>query len=117
MNDLIGNLSARLRWATGNGGFRGLLEQGDRGQRRGGELYAEKGFMGGRWSIHGRTSVYDWDDNLRPDRAATSFAYVLGGGFRPSEVMQAMLEWEHDMDRLVGQRYRILAVLNLKVGK
>jgi hypothetical protein len=117
LNDTLGNLAARYRWASGNAGIRSLMEQGDRGKRRGGELYAEKQLLGRRWSVHGRTSVYDWQDNLRPDRAATSFAYVLGGGFQPSEVVSAGVEWEHDMNRLVGQRYRILAFLNLRVGK
>jgi hypothetical protein len=117
LNDTLGNLSARYRWAGGVTGFRGLLEQGDRGRRRGGELYGERYFMAGRWSINGRTSVYDWDDKLRPDRGATSFAYVLGGGFQPSPVLGARVEWEHDMDRLVGQRYRILAMLNLRIGQ
>jgi hypothetical protein len=62
-------------------------------------------------------SVYDWVDDLRPDRNATSFAYTIGGAFRPSPVAEAMLEWEHDMNRLVGQRFRVLAVLNLTVTK
>ncbi|HUR58025.1 MAG TPA: hypothetical protein VM029_09980, partial [Opitutaceae bacterium] len=51
------------------------------------------------------------------DRSATSFAYVLGGGFRPSPVLEALVEWEHDMNRLVGERYRILAIVNLTVTK
>ena len=50
-------------------------------------------------------------------RSATSFGYVIGGGFRPSPVVEAMLEWEHDMNRLVGQRFRILALVNLLVTK
>ena len=63
-----------------------------------------------------RVSVYDWKDNLRPDQSATSFSYVLGGGFRPGQAANVLLEWEHDMNQLVGQRYRVLAVLNLAVG-
>jgi len=116
-NDLVGNAAGRYRYDNGLFGLRGLFERGDRGHRQGGDLYGERYWMGGRWTATARVSVFDWDDKLRPDRSATSFAYVLGGAFRPSEVAQAMLEWEHDMNRLVGQRFRILAVLNLTVGK
>jgi hypothetical protein len=28
-----------------------------------------------------------------------------------------MLEWEHNTNKLVGQRYRVVALLNLWVGK
>ncbi len=32
-------------------------------------------------------------------------------------VAEFRLEWEHDMNRLVGQRYRVLALINLLVLK
>jgi hypothetical protein len=96
---------------------RALSETGDRGLRQGGDLYGERYFLGRRWTALGRISVYDWDDKLRPDRNATSFGYVIGGAFRPSPVVDAMIEWEHDMNRLVGQRFRILALVNLTVTK
>jgi hypothetical protein len=96
---------------------RGMFERGEGGHRQGADIYGEQRFLGGRWMASGRLSLYDWQDNLRPDRDATSFAYVLGGGFRPSAVVDALLEWEHDMNRLVGQRYRILAIVNLAVTK
>lgn len=115
--DVLANVAARYRFGVGLVGVRGLSETGDRGNRQGGDLYGERNFLGRRWSALGRVSVYDWDDKLRPDRNATSFAYTIGGAFRPSPVAEAILEWEHDMNRLVGQRFRILAVLNLKVTK
>jgi hypothetical protein len=96
---------------------RGMFERGDAGHRQGGDLYGERRWMGGRWTTSARVSLYDWKDNLRAERDATSFAYVLGGGFRPSRVVEAFLEWEHDMNRLVGQRYRLLAVVSLAVTK
>ena len=94
-----------------------MFERGDGGHRQGADIYGEQRFLGGRWTASARLSLYDWQDNLRADRNATSFAYVLGGGFRPSRVLDALLEWEHDMNRLVGQRYRILAIVNLTVTK
>ncbi|MEJ1960378.1 MAG: hypothetical protein WDO56_02010 [Gammaproteobacteria bacterium] len=63
-------------------------------------------------------SLYDWDDALRSDRSATSFSYVLGGGVAPDFMGFSRgrlgLEWEHTMNHLVGQRYRVLATLNFR---
>jgi hypothetical protein len=117
LSDLLANASSRYRWSTGSAGVRALLERGDRGRREGGDIHGEKYFMGGRWVAQARTSLYDFRDDLRPDRGATSFAYVLGGGFQPNDAARLLVEWEHDMNRLVGQRYRILALLNLRVTK
>jgi hypothetical protein len=115
--DILANLAGRYRFDSGLLGVRGMSETGDRGRRQGGELQGEHSFLGRRWTALGRLSVYDWEDKLRPDRNATSFGYVIGGAFRPSPVAEAMVEWEHDMNRLVGQRFRILALLNLTVTK
>ena len=117
VNDVLASGAARYRYDTGLFGLRGLSETGDRGHRGGGDLYTEQYFLARRWTALARVSVYDWKDNTRPDRNATSFGYVIGGGFRPSPVAEAMVEWEHDMNRLVGQRFRILALLNLTVTK
>jgi hypothetical protein len=117
LSDWLGNASGRYRWSTGAAGVSALLERGDRGRREGGDIRGEKYFMGGRWLAEARTSLYDFRDELRPDRGATSFAYVLGGGFRPNDTARLRLEWEHDVNRLVGQRYRILALLDLTVAK
>jgi len=62
-------------------------------------------------------SLYDWRDAWRPDRSATSFGYVLGSGYRIDDLTEVMVEWEHDTNKLVGQRYRILALLNLQVTR
>jgi hypothetical protein len=115
--DILANVAGRYRYGAGLVGVRALSETGDRGLRQGGDLYGERYFLGRRWTALGRVSLYDWDDKLRPDRSATSFGYVIGGAFRPSPVVDAMIEWEHDMNRLVGQRFRILALVNLTVTK
>jgi len=56
---------------------------------------------------------------LRPDRSATSFSYVLGGGINPTFMAfsrgRVGVEWEHTMNQLVGQRFRMLATLNFTV--
>ena len=61
--------------------------------------------------------MYGWSDPTRPDRDAVSFGYVLAAGFSPAQVARFKLEWEHDTNRLVGQRYRIVALVNLLVIK
>jgi hypothetical protein len=52
---------------------------------------------------------------LRPDRNATSFGYVLGVGYRFAPRSQAMYEFQHDINRLVGQRFRSLITLQFAV--
>jgi hypothetical protein len=116
-SDVLANLAARYRSHSLRLGFRGLMETGDRGHREGADISGEHEWLGGRWLGEARLSLYDWKDNLRPDRSATSFGYVLGVGFRPNRVARALVEFEHDMNSLVGQRFRLLALLNITVGK
>lgn len=115
--DVLGNLAGRYRFASGRAGVRGVLEQGDRGQRKGVDLSGEKGFRGGKYLLTGRASVFDWEDKLRPDRSATSVGYVIGGGYQPADFANFRVEWEHNTNRIVGQRYRVLALVNLLVTK
>jgi hypothetical protein len=113
--DVLANLSGRYRFGSGDIGARGMIQTGESGHRGGGELQGEKRLDGGRYAIGARASLYDWADPLRPDRDATSFGYVLGFGYRPAHVAKVRLEWEHDMNRLVGQRFRVVAMLDLLV--
>jgi len=114
--DALANVTGRYRFGSGDVGLRGMLQAGARGRRGGVDINGEKRFDGGRYMTLARMSVYNWDDPLRPDRGATSFGYVLGAGVRPVKQADVKLEWEHDMNRLVGQRFRVLAVLNLRLG-
>ena len=66
--------------------------------------------------IDGRLSLWNFKDKLRTDglgntRDATSVGYVVGAGYKLTPDSNAMLQFEHDMNRLVGMRYRILAVV------
>lgn len=115
--DALGNVNARYRLASGEVTFKGMLENGVRGSREGGDLAAEKRWDGGRFTTGARVSVYGWADPDRPDRDAVSFAYVLAGGLRPGKVAGLRLEWEHDVNRLVGQRFRVMALLDVLVIK
>jgi hypothetical protein len=96
-----------------------MAELGAAGHRYGGDLTGRKQFDGGYYDSLLVLSLYDWADALRADRNATSFSYVLGAGIAPHfmEFSQGRLglEWEHTMNHLVGQRFRLLATLNFSV--
>ncbi len=113
MRDWLGSADARYRWDSARVALRGVFESGDRGKREGVDLSGDKSFRGGRYFALARASVFDWRDELRPDRSATSVGYVLGAGFAPSEFARTRIEWEHNTNKLVGQRYRVLAWLTV----
>jgi hypothetical protein len=117
VTDAIANVAARYRLGAGLVGLRGMVQAGDRGHRAGGDIYGDQGFIGGKFNLGARVSLYDWHDPIRPDRDALSFGYVLGAGFKPGSIADFRVEWEHDMNRLVGQRFRIIGLLNLWVLK
>lgn len=117
LTDGIGNVAARYRLGSGVIGLRGMAQIGDRGRRAGGDLSGDQTFVGGKLSLGAKVSLYDWDDPLRPDRSATSFGYVLGAGFKPGSIADLRVEWEHEMNRLVGHRFRVVGLLNLWVMK
>jgi hypothetical protein len=115
LHDLLGNLAGRHRWSDGSIGLRGMGETGKRGHRAGADLTTTKTFDEGLYDALLILSLYDWTDELRPGRDATSFTYVVGGGFSPLEQTRMGIEWEHSMNGLVGQRYRVVATLDLTV--
>jgi hypothetical protein len=116
--DVILNLAGRYRWPSARVGLRGMLQSGTTGRRTGADLDGEKKLDGGRYTLGGRVSVYDWNDPLRPPEREgdTSFAYVLAGGWRPAELADLRVEFEHDMNALAGQRFRVVGLLNLNWG-
>jgi len=66
--------------------------------------------------LGGRASVYNWHDPLREDRDATSFGYVVAPEYFPIDQTRLRVEWEHNMNRLVGQRFRIVGLVGVQVG-
>ncbi len=113
--DVLGNAGGLYRFGDGSVGLRTMAEAGRRGHRVGGDVTTTKDFDNGFYDALVVLSVYDWSDDLRPQRDATSFTYVLGGGVSPFDQTRLGLEWEHSMNRLVGQRFRVLATLDLTV--
>lgn len=114
-----GGLRVRYKWPTARLMLRGNGLTGDQGQRVGADLSYDKTLFE-RYLIDGRLSLWNFKDKLRTDglgntRDATSVGYVVGAGYKLTPDSNAMLQFEHDMNRLVGMRYRILAVLNVRV--
>jgi hypothetical protein len=114
--DSISNLSARWRDGATTLLLRGNGSFGDEGKRVGGEASAQHVFES-RYVTSLRAGAWNWQDKLQPDRNATSLDYVLGLGYRFAPRSQALVEWEHDINGLVGQRFRVMAWLSFAVGK
>lgn len=117
--DLFATLGGRYRWNDGSVRLDLVADGGAYGHRTGGDLSTRKTFASGYYDTLVVLSLYDWKDGLRPDREATSFAYVIGAGLHPGLDFfnrgRLGVEFEHAMNRLVGQRYRVLATLDLSV--
>lgn len=113
--DGIGAIAGRYRSSMGSIELRSMLETGERGRRLGGEVAGEKPLDDGRFTLGARVSGYDWSDPTREDRDATSFGYVLAGGFHPIDEARLRIEWEHSMNDLVGSRFRVLGVVDVLV--
>jgi len=117
--DYLGTFGGRYRFWDGSIAVNTLAEAGDAGHRYGGDITGRKQFDGGYYDSLAVLSLYDWEDALRPERGATSFSYVLGGGINPNFLSFSKgrlgVEWEHTMNHLVGQRFRMLATLNFSV--
>jgi hypothetical protein len=111
-----GNLAARWRTGATTLGLRSSGNWGDEGDRVGADVYGQHVFET-RYVATARTGVWQWDDKLRPDRSTASFQYVLGAGYRFAPRSQALVEWEHDINGLVGQRFRLMLWLTLAVTK
>ncbi|MCA9647050.1 MAG: hypothetical protein KC492_40455 [Myxococcales bacterium] len=113
--DHFGDLSGTYRWPAGSVNLRSMLETGERGHRYGGDVTTRQAFDNQRYDAMLNLSLYDWSDALRPQRDATSFGYVLGLGHQLVEDARVGVEWEHFTNRLVGQRYRVVATLDFSL--
>lgn len=116
-----GGLRARYRWSVARATIRSSVLSGDQGNRFGGDAIYERS-IAKKWLADARLSLWHFDDKLRTgptglygqSRTATSLGYVLGVGYQLAPEANAFLQFEHDMNRLVGQRFRLMAVLNVR---
>jgi hypothetical protein len=119
VSDYVGDFGARYRFSAGSVAISGMAEVGDRAHRYGSDVTMKHEFDNGLYDALVVVSAYDWSDALRPSRDATSASYVLGAGISPGlrllGASRIGLEWEHAVNRLVGQRFRMLATLDFSV--
>jgi hypothetical protein len=119
--DYVGDFGARYRWTDGSVALSGMAEYGERAHRVGSDVTMKHFFQNGLYDTLVVVSAYDWSDALRPARDATSVSYVLGGGVSPGLRLLGTsrfgIEWEHAINRLVGQRFRMLATVDFSVFK
>lgn len=113
---LGGNAGARYVFPSGRAGFRGDIARGGGSYRAGGDVFVEK-LLEARYILTGRLSAWDYRDSLRLDRSTATFGYVAGAGYRVGDRSRVMLEFEHNMNRLVGQRYRVVLWFTVAVTK
>ncbi len=110
------NVAGRYKWGEGALGVRGAGNFGDGGDRVGADLFGNR-TLETRYIFEGRLGVWQWNDKIRPDRDAVNLGYMAGVGYRFAPRCQALFEWQQDMNRLVGQRFRVVLWLTLAVTK
>jgi hypothetical protein len=110
------DLAARWRMGETTLGLRGAGDFGSEGDRVGADVSGEHVFET-RYVAGGRVGLWQWDDKLRPDRDATSFGYVAAVGYIFAPRSKASVEWEHDINRISGQRFRLLIWITAAVTK
>lgn len=111
-----GNVAARWHFGEGAVGARGSADLARNGQRMGVDVYGER-TLETRYVLSARAGVWQWDDKLRPDRDAASFQYVAGAGYKLWPRSLVFVDFQHDMNRLVGHRFRGMLWLSLAVTK
>jgi hypothetical protein len=107
-----GDLSARYRIGEGHLGARGAADVASSGDRVGLDVFGER-VLETRYVLQARTGVWMWKDDLRPDRDAVDFGYVLGAGYELLPRSTVLADFQHDMNRVAGQRFRAMLWLSI----
>ena len=115
--DELAALNARYRWGQGELRFDADSQWGDTGHRVGGNVSVARRFLEGYYDTLLVLSLYDYADELRPERGSTSAGYVLGGGMSP-EIEGLVrtrlgLQWEHWYSQINAHQFRVLLTLNV----
>ena len=84
-----------------------------------GAVSGERSFEGGLFSLGARASLYGFsnEQNVEDQGNLMSFGYVLGAGLKPLDLARLGAEWEHNINDQVGQRFRVLARLDVMWGR
>src|SRR4029079_2798079 len=97
-------------------GARGAVDASKTGERLGMDVYGDR-TLETRYIFQGRVGVWQWNDEERQDRDAVSLQYVLGVGYKLYSRGTALVDFEHDINRIAGQRFRTMLWLTLAVAK
>ncbi len=111
-----GNLSARYRVGEGHIGARAAADLASSGDRIGLDVYGER-TLETRYVLQARTGVWHWSDDLRADRDATNVGYVLAAGYNLFPRSKVLVDFQHDMNRIGGQRFRTMLWLTVALTK
>ncbi|MDB4946607.1 MAG: hypothetical protein JWP97_6141 [Labilithrix sp.] len=111
-----GDVSARWHFGEGSVGVRANADVARTGDRIGADLQAER-TLETRFLLSARTGVWQWSDDQREGRDATSFQYVVGAGYKLRSRSLVYVDFEHDMNRLAGHRLRGMLWLSVAVTK
>lgn len=103
-----------VRTAAYQGSLRGTFEGGAVGLRGGVDAAAAWWVWPERVRLDARLSLWHVEDSLRPDRAGLSFGAVLGATVRLGSLADLHADVEDDVNRFVGQRFRVMAVLAVR---
>ncbi|MDB4995326.1 MAG: hypothetical protein JWM74_2758 [Myxococcaceae bacterium] len=110
------NLSANQHVGENVNSLRVNGNFGKEGDRVGGDLLVQR-LLENRFILSGRPSIWQWNDKLRVGRDATSFAFVAGIGYKIAARSKILVEYEIDVNRLVGVRNRGMVWLSVAVTK
>ena len=110
-----GNLSGRWRFGEGSVGARGVADFASNGERLGLDVFGER-TLETRYLLQARAGVWQWNDQLRADRDATDFTYVLGAGYKLLPRSLVLADFQHDMNRIGGQRFRVMVHLTIALS-
>ncbi|MBX3214061.1 MAG: hypothetical protein KF850_18645 [Labilithrix sp.] len=109
------NLAGRYRIGEGHLGARGVADVHRSGDRVGMDVYGER-TLETRYVLQARTGVWHWNDKLREGRDATNFGYVLGVGYKLFTRSLVLADFQHDMNRVAGQRFRAMLWVTLALA-
>jgi hypothetical protein len=111
-----GDVSARYHMGEGVIGARGALDVAGNGDRVGLDVYGER-TLETRYVFQGRVGVWQWNDQLRPDRDATDLGYSVGCGYKVLPRSLVLADFQHDINRIAGQRFRAMLWLTIALSK
>lgn len=113
----VGGANLSARWRMGEGGFggRGAADIASNGNRMGLDVYGDR-TLENRYVFQGRVGVWEWNDKLRADRDATDFGYSVGIGYKLVPKSLLLADFQHDMNRIAGQRFRAMLWLTIALS-